>query len=142
MKSIGYIVAATLVIAGLVFMVIDHLMVQHWIAIHTGTEHAGPDLYYNWWSGFASDIGEYTIAVGLITGVVTAIRHHNCADKNCWRLTTHTMVDPQTNVAIRQCHVHHPHIPDHGLKDHWWQNHLKPDYLDEVRARVIAEAHE
>ncbi|MGH9080478.1 MAG: hypothetical protein ACRDYE_10475, partial [Acidimicrobiales bacterium] len=25
---------------------------RHWFALHTGTLHGGPDVYYNFWSGF------------------------------------------------------------------------------------------
>lgn len=74
----------------------------HWLAVHTGTvDEAGP--YYGFFSGFGSDLGEFTIAGG-ITGALTALlRHRNCEVSGCWRLSRHT-----TAAAHRVCRRHNP----------------------------------
>lgn len=138
MRPVGYLVAVSLVVVGIVFLVIDHLAVQHWLAIHTGTRNES-DVYYGFWSGFGSDLGEYTIAAGIITGGVTAARHHNCREHGCWRLTTHTMEDPQTHVLYRQCHKHHPLIPTEHSHHGIFRNHFSKEHMDGVRTRVVTQ---
>lgn len=55
----------------------------HWLAVHVGADHsAGGSVYYNFWSGFGSDLGEVT----LVGAIVAAARHKNCHVKGCWRL--------------------------------------------------------
>jgi hypothetical protein len=70
-----------------------------WIEVHTGTAHGGPDPYYNFWSGFGSDLGEATILVAL----VTAYRHKNCHVKRCpW------LGHPVEGTPYLACPKHHP----------------------------------
>lgn len=81
------------------------MFLQHfyyWLEIHSGTARGGPDPYYNFWSGFGSDLGELTI----VTGIVMGLRHVNCHERGCWRLG-HTV--PES--GIRACHKHHPTDP-------------------------------
>ncbi len=47
---------------------------RHWFALHTGTLHGGPDVYYNFWSGFGSDLGEATLISAVAVGVYTGVR--------------------------------------------------------------------
>lgn len=42
----------------------------------------GTGRWYNFWSGFGSDIGELAIVAALY-------RHVNCSTKGCWRLGHH-----------------------------------------------------
>lgn len=71
-----------------------------WIEIHTGTWDPGHSpAYYNFWSGFGSDLGEIT----LITAVVMTARHTNCHVRHCWRVGK-----PVEGTAFRACHHHHP----------------------------------
>ena len=46
---------------------------RHWFALHTGTLHGGPDVYYNFWSGFG-DLGEATLISAVCVGVYTGVR--------------------------------------------------------------------
>lgn len=61
---------------------------QHWLAIHTGTDNESAG-YYGFWSGFGSDIGEVT----LLVAVVSYARSINCHEPHCWRMGKHTTVD-------------------------------------------------
>ena len=58
----------------------------------------------NAWSGILSDIGEYTIAVSVVAGLVAAYRRHNCHIHGCPRLQWH--VDPVHGHPV--CRHHHP----------------------------------
>lgn len=66
---------------------------QHWVAVHTGTENAGPDKFYNWWSGFGSDLGEAALVSVIVTPAIVAYRHHECHVGPCHRLAHHTTKD-------------------------------------------------
>lgn len=56
--------------------------------------------YYDFWSGFATQI---TVLVAL----VTALRHRNCYVRRCWRLGH---IDPaHGHPACRRHHSTHPH---------------------------------
>ena len=52
--------------------------VRHWVALHTGIVHGGPDEFYNFWSGFGSDLGEATLISAVGVGVYTGVRKVNC----------------------------------------------------------------
>jgi hypothetical protein len=99
---------------------------QHWIAVHTGTVNEGGP-YYGWWSGFASDLGEYTIAISITAGVVHTFRRHNCGAKRCWRISRH----PAADGAHRICTHHFKQLPGN--------EHLRGRHL---RFEDIAHAHQ
>ena len=132
---LGFAIGFAIVFA-IVDLVIHWHPVQHWVAIHTGTESAGPDRYYNWWSGFGSDIGEVTLIVAILTPATMAARHHNCHTRGCWRITMHKLKDPETGAEYRQCHKHHPALCDHH-HEHWWQHHFSDEHMDDVRGRAM-----
>lgn len=67
-----------------------------WVEIHTGIVNEG-SVYYAFWSGFGSDIGE----VVLIGGIIAVVRHHTCAHRPCWRIGRHVTVD-----GHKLCHRH------------------------------------
>jgi hypothetical protein len=83
---------------------------RHWFALHTGTLHGGPDVYYNFWSGFGSDLGEATLISAVCIGVYTGVRKVNCHTKGCWRIGHH----PLEGTPYILCRHHHPHVPNHG----------------------------
>ena len=83
---------------------------RHWFALHTGTLHGGPDLYYNFWSGFGSDLGEATLISAVGIGVYTGVRKVNCHTKGCWRIGHH----PLAGTPYILCKHHHPEVPNHG----------------------------
>jgi hypothetical protein len=83
---------------------------RHWFALHTGTLHGGPDVYYNFWSGFGSDLGEATLISAVCVGVYTGVRKVNCHTKGCWRIGHH----PLEGTPYILCKHHHPDVPNHG----------------------------
>jgi hypothetical protein len=87
------------ILVGLVLLGVHWSSVQHWLAVHSGTDipNGQYSVYYNFWSGIGSDIGE----VVLIGGLVTLVRHHNCHNKGCWRIGLHT-----TNTGYKLCKTH------------------------------------
>lgn len=132
------LVAAELVVTGAIvwLLAVNALALQHWIAVHTGTEHAGPDKFYNWWSGFGSDLGEVTLVTAIVTPGIVAARRANCHTRGCWRLG-HTVTDPATGHAYHQCVRCDPHLKDHAHA-HWWQHHFSDEHLAGVHARIAA----
>lgn len=88
-------------------------LIQHWLAVHTGTVNEPGD-YYGFWSGFGSDIGE----VAIVGGLLSIYRHHNCHVQGCLRLSR----APVTGTPWKTCWRHHPEgkPPTHGhiLADH------------------------
>jgi hypothetical protein len=83
---------------------------RHWFALHTGTLHGGPDIYYNFWSGFGSDLGEATLISTVGIGVYTGVRKVNCHTKGCWRIGHHALA----GTPYTLCRHHHPEVPNHG----------------------------
>lgn len=69
----------------------------HWLLNVTGI-HIGPNgnPWYNFWSGFGSDLGE----VILLGSVITLYRRHKCT--NCWRLAHHRV----QGTHYKTCHKH------------------------------------
>lgn len=71
---------------------------QHWLAIHTGTDNeSGP--YYGFLSGAGSDLSELLLPFGLYA----FLRRHNCQVHHCWRLGRHT-----TAAGHSVCRRHNP----------------------------------
>jgi hypothetical protein len=83
---------------------------RHWFALHTGIVHGGPDPYYNFWSGFGSDLGEATLITAVFLGVYTGLRRMNCHSKGCWRMGHH----PLQGTPYILCRHHHPDVPNGG----------------------------
>lgn len=105
------LVAGVLLMIVLVALLIAFLgALRHWFALHTGTLHGGPDLYYNFWSGFGSDLGEATLISAVCIGVYTGVRKVNCHTKGCWRIGHH----PLEGTPFILCKHHHPDVPNHG----------------------------
>jgi hypothetical protein len=69
----------------------------HWL----GMDNASGPAYLAW-SGWASDLGELTIAAAL----VGMLRKHNCEVHRCWRLGRHP-----TAAGQHVCRLHHPDGP-------------------------------
>ncbi len=116
------------VIGVIVLIVIVALMIaffgglRHWVALHTGTLHGGPDVYYNFWSGFGSDFGEATLISAVCIGVYTGVRKVNCHTKGCWRIGHHAL----DGTPYVLCKHHHPNVPNHGAThDHILAQHHK-----------------
>lgn len=83
--------------------------VWSWILVVTGIKASSSPYWYNFWSGFGSDVGE-VVLIGALVGV---IRHHNCHVKGCWRLGAHPVYRPDgTPTPYRTCKTHHPRIDE------------------------------
>jgi hypothetical protein len=81
------------------------LPLQHWLAIHTGTDNESSG-YYGFFSGFGSDISELVI----IGGLYAFLRRHNCSVLHCWRLGRHV-----TAAGHYTCRKHSPEpAPTHA----------------------------
>ena len=126
---------AGILIAVVVFAILIGVVgaLRHWIALHTGTLHGGPDLYYNFWSGFGSDLGEATLISAVIVGVYTGVRKVNCHTKGCWRIGHH----PLEGTPFILCRHHHPEVPNGGAShEQILFEHLKAKRAREERAQA------
>jgi hypothetical protein len=74
-----------------------------WIEVHTGTVNE-PGPYYGFWSGFGSDLGEYTIAGGIVTGLVQTYRRNKC--QSCPRLVLKHGKGQVDGTHFDTCRVH------------------------------------
>jgi hypothetical protein len=103
-----------IIFAAVLFIVIVAVFavpgIRHWVAFHTGTLHGGPDPYYNFWSGFGSDLGEATLISAVGLGVYTGVRKVNCHTKGCWRIGKHAL----HGTPYVLCRHHHPGVPSNG----------------------------
>jgi len=109
-------------VVGVAFLLAFFDVVRHWLALHTGILHGGPDVYYNFWSGFGSDLGEATIISAVGIGVYTGVRKVNCHTKGCWRIGHH----PLDGTPYILCRRHHPDVPNKGAShEHILEQHRK-----------------
>jgi hypothetical protein len=60
--------------------------------------------YYAFWSGFGSDIVEFSLVGTAVAGVYQLSRKFNCHQRGCWRIGTHPTVGGQFLLCSR----HHP----------------------------------
>jgi hypothetical protein len=96
--------------------------IRHWVALHTGTVHGGPDEFYNFWSGFGSDLGEATLISAVGLGVYTGVRRVNCHTKGCWRIGKHRL----DGTPYVLCRHHHPGVPSNGAShEHILEQHRR-----------------
>jgi len=109
-NKLPWVIGLVIVIIVIALMIAFLSAVRHWFAIHTGTLHGGPDLYYNFWSGFGSDLGEATLISAVGVGVYTGVRKVNCHTKGCWRIGHHAL----EGTPYILCKHHHPHVPTKG----------------------------
>jgi len=113
---------AILLVAGIALLIAFFDAVRHWLALHTGTLHGGPDLYYNFWSGFGSDLGEATLISAVAIGVYTGVRKVNCHTKGCWRIGHHAL----EGTPYILCRHHHPGVPTKGAShEHILEQHRR-----------------
>jgi hypothetical protein len=109
-NRIAWVIGIIVIIVGLAFLIAFFGAFRHWFALHTGILHGGPDLYYNFWSGFGSDLGEATLITAVGIGVYTGVRKVNCHSRGCWRIGHH----PLDGTPYILCKHHHPDVPNHG----------------------------
>jgi hypothetical protein len=123
-----------LLVVGIALVIAFFAALRHWVALHTGTLHGGPDLYYNFWSGFGSDLGEATLISAVGIGVYTGVRKVNCHAKGCWRIGHHAL----EGTPYILCRHHHPGVPTRGAShEHILEQHRR--YKDaQKEARKVA----
>ncbi len=121
-RRIGFVLLLLVLVVGIAFIIAFFDVVRHWLALHTGTLHGGPDLYYNFWSGFGSDLGEATLISAVGIGVYTGVRKVNCHTKGCWRIGHHKL----DGTPYILCRHHHPDVPTEGAShEHILEQHRK-----------------
>ena len=119
-----------LLVVGLALLIVFFAAVRHWFALHTGIIHGGPDQYYNFWSGFGSDLGEATLISAVGIGVYTGARKVNCHTKGCWRIGHHVL----EGTPYILCRHHHPGVPTRGAtNEHILEQHRKYKEAKEAR---------
>lgn len=123
-------------IAGIVIWLEHARLVGHWLQVHTGIiNEAGP--YYGFWSGFGSDIAEFSILGAIATGIYQLIRKHNCHEPGCWRIGAHPAADGQFML----CYRHHPDLhgmkPTHELIERLHREHLQRQSAIQGQLREI-----
>jgi hypothetical protein len=91
------------ILAGVVAWVLNASSVNHWLAVHTGIRDMSGS-YYAFWSGFGSDIAEFSLVGAAVTGVYQLNRKFNCHQRGCWRIGTH----PAAGGQFLLCRHHHP----------------------------------
>ena len=121
-RRLGLGLFLLLLVLGIALLIAFFGVVRHWLALHTGTLHGGPDLHYNFWSGFGSDLGEATLISAVGIGVYTGVRKVNCHTKGCWRIGHH----PLDGTPYILCRHHHPDVPTKGAShEHILEQHRK-----------------
>jgi len=81
----------------------------HWIAVVSGV-YITPGQYsvwYNFWSGIGSDIGEFAIAGALVRHTIVVYKTHECHVDSCHRIGLH----PVAGTPYVTCRQHHPTVP-------------------------------
>lgn len=107
------------VIGGFVLLVVYSATHQAGFLHAIGVEPRTPGTTYNFWSGFGSDLGEYSIAFAVLSSALGAYRtyrkHHEChieEPENCHRLGLHTVHVPGGEFKV--CRDHHRQVsPNH-----------------------------
>jgi hypothetical protein len=111
---IGLVGVLVLLVAGVIVWVLNASVVNHWLAVHTGTVNE-PGPYYGFWSGFGSDVAEFGILGAIATGIYQMVKKYNCHEPGCWRVGTH----PAAGGQFLLCYRHHPDFrgvkPTHDL---------------------------
>jgi hypothetical protein len=137
---IAVLVCAAL--AGLVIWLQHARLMGHWLQVHTGTvDEPGP--YYGFWSGFGSDLAEFSVLGAIGTGVYQLVKKYNCHEPGCWRIGNH----PAAGGQFLLCYRHHPDYqgrkPTHELIERLHRQHLEHEEalhsrLEEIQQHLAA----
>jgi hypothetical protein len=138
LKKALVVVLALAGLAGLALLIAFFAFLRHWAAIHTGTVYStNSPVYYNFWSGFGSDLGEATLIGAVSIGVYTAVRKVNCHTKGCWRIGHY----PLEGTPYHLCPHHHPGVPTRGVSHEQILDHYRK-HLEAMRtAGTSTQAH-
>ena len=144
LQLIGIVGLSLVVAAAIVGWVFHAGVVDHWLAVHTGTSDVS-GVYYGFWSGFGSDLAEFGILGAIGTGVYQLVKKYNCHEPRCWRVGTH----PAAGGQFLLCYRHHPDYrgtkPTHDLIVRMHQEHAEHegslrDRLHELNKRLALQA--
>jgi hypothetical protein len=102
-RAPALIVVAGIWVAAIAAWILNAHIVNHWLAIHTGTVNE-PGPYYAFWSGFGSDLTELGVIGAIGTGVYQVVKKYNCHQPGCWRVGNH----PAAGGQFYLCYHHHP----------------------------------
>ena len=145
-RAIAIAVLVCAAIAGLVIWLQHTRLMGHWLQVHTGTINE-PGPYYGFWSGFGSDLAEFSILGAIGTGVYQLIKKYNCHEPGCWRIGNH----PAAGGQFLLCYRHHPDYrgkkPTHELIERLHRQHLEHEAalhsrLQEIQQRLDADRKE
>jgi hypothetical protein len=131
-KKVVFGLLIALAVIGIALLIAFFDAARHWFALHTGIIHGGPDQYYNFWSGFGSDLGEATLISAVGIGVYTGVRKVNCHTKGCWRIGHHVL----EGTPYILCRHHHPGVPTSGAT----QEHILELHRKHMEAKEAREA--
>jgi hypothetical protein len=121
-NKVGWLIGIVVLILAITVAIIVSDVIRNWFAVRTGTRNGGPDPYYNFWSGFGSDLGEATLISAVGIGVYTGVRKVNCHTKRCWRIGHHAL----EGTPYILCRHHHPSVPNRGAThEHILNEHHK-----------------
>jgi hypothetical protein len=73
----------------------------HFMGVDQGLKY-GTWNFYNFWSGFASDIGQ----VAIVGGLLQVYKRHNCHITKCWRIGKFKVIGTPYLVCI----IHRPEM--------------------------------
>jgi hypothetical protein len=90
----------------LALLIAYYSTIRRWIAVHTGSiNYPGSPPNYPFWSGFGSDLGQYTLITTFAGHFVLLWRTNTCHGRWwCWR-------HPHFELAgtpYKLCYWHHP----------------------------------
>jgi len=125
-------------IAGLTLCLQHAALMGHWLQVHTGTVNE-PGPYYGFWSGFGSDLAEFSILGAIGTGVYQLVKKYNCHEPGCWRIGNH----PAAGGQFLLCYRHHPDYrgrkPTHELIERLHRQHLEQQAALHSRLQEIQQ---
>jgi hypothetical protein len=143
-RALGIAVLVCAAVVGLVIQLEHARLVGHWLQVHTGTVNE-PGPYYGFWSGFGSDLAEFSILGAIGTAVYQLVKKYNCHEPGCWRIGNH----PAAGGQFMLCYRHHPDYqgrkPTHELIERLHREHLERradlhDRLQELQERLEARS--
>jgi hypothetical protein len=128
----------TVVAVGIVIWVLKASVVNHWLAVHTGTVNE-PGPYYGFWSGFGSDLAEFGIIGAIATAVYQIVKKFNCHEPGCWPVGNHAAAGGQFYL----CYHHHPDYkgrkPNAELIARLHREHIERQEVIHAKLREVHE---
>jgi hypothetical protein len=107
----GLVMVSLVVLVVLVLIALNFAFLRHWVGLHVGAQSTLTGPWYNFWSGFGSDLGEATLITAVIAAMTAGFRKSNCHVKGCWRLGHF----PLEHTPFHLCHRHHPAVAGTAL---------------------------